>query len=345
MSATNVPGEVRFPGKGADPVPSETVRRLEGMLREAGADFVLLYRETPTRSAAEGAAAFRIEPGQTAPALVLEGEGRPLVWIASGGRGRLDLEEAARILGVSSVRLASPGRAKEVTGFVVGSLPLLPHDLPCVVDEELLRYPRVYGGTGDPLWTLAVAPEALLRLNRVVARHPAREGGGTVEQGLPLEAYLATGTEEDRALYRGFRERIRASEAFRERVLRAGILPDLEVYAELFCPDCAVLVPYLEEVAAWRPEASLRFFPREGNEERLCALSGEARIPTVVARGRGGSRGEVFLERPRVVRELLAAASGEERVRIVSAYRNGAFATVLEEELGDLLTGEKGERG
>ena len=65
----------------------------------------------------------------------------------------------------------------------------------------------------------------------------------------------------------------------------------------------------------------------------------------MVARGRGGSRGGVFLERPRVVRELLAAASGEETLRIVLAYRNGAFATALVEELGDLLTGDKGERG
>lgn len=38
----------------------------------------------------------------------------------------------------------------------------------CIFDESLLAFNYVYGGTGDPLTTLKIAPGDVKRLNKVI---------------------------------------------------------------------------------------------------------------------------------------------------------------------------------
>ena len=84
-----------------DALPPKTAR-IRDALAEAGVSFELLPSPGPTGTAEQGAKAFGVHVSCTAPALVLEAEGSLVVWILSGGRGRVDLEEAARLLGAGS---------------------------------------------------------------------------------------------------------------------------------------------------------------------------------------------------------------------------------------------------
>ncbi|OLN31696.1 hypothetical protein DSOL_2384 [Desulfosporosinus metallidurans] len=43
------------------------------------------------------------------------------------------------------------------------------HNLPCVVDKRLFQYTSIYGGSGEETCTLKINPNALEKVNRVVA--------------------------------------------------------------------------------------------------------------------------------------------------------------------------------
>ncbi|WP_199426753.1 aminoacyl-tRNA deacylase [Thermaerobacillus caldiproteolyticus] len=142
---------------------------LKSILQENEVQFEIIHHESPIRTAQEGADYFGIEIGQTAPTLVLKSEKGYFAMIISGGRERVNLEEVSEILGCNQLKMATPKEVQKITGYTVGSVPLIGHSLPCIVDKELFRYPFIYGGTGDPTSTLKMPPHALEKLNQVVA--------------------------------------------------------------------------------------------------------------------------------------------------------------------------------
>jgi len=157
----------------------------EKALVENGYAYQLLPQTQPLRSAEDGAAYFGITVGQTAPVLLVEADAsQRFLCLLAGDRGRLDLAKAATLLHVPALAPVKYKKVYDVTGFQPGNLPLLGIDLPCLFDESLLRYPLVYGGTGQEDLTLAVAPQALLALHRVAARLSC---GGNERRGTETE--------------------------------------------------------------------------------------------------------------------------------------------------------------
>ncbi len=138
------------------------------LLQQKQIDYDVLEHESPIRTAEEGARYFGIEPGQTAPALILKADDDYLCLIISGDRGRVEMEQLARQLSRKQVKLASPADVQQLTGYKVGSVPVVGLSLPCVLDRWLLRYSHVYGGTGDPLSTLKIDPRDLEKANQVI---------------------------------------------------------------------------------------------------------------------------------------------------------------------------------
>lgn len=142
---------------------------LKNILQENEVQFEIIHHENPIRTAQEGADYFGIEIGQTAPTLVLKSEKGYFAMIISGGRGRVNLEEVSEILGCNQLKLAKPKEVQQITGYTVGSVPLIGLSLPCILDRDIFRYPFIYGGTGEPTSTLKITPNALEKLNKVVA--------------------------------------------------------------------------------------------------------------------------------------------------------------------------------
>ncbi|WP_065201903.1 aminoacyl-tRNA deacylase [Chromobacterium subtsugae] len=131
----------------------------------------LLEHDAPLRSAREGAAHFGIAMAQTAPTLIVEADGDIFACILSGGRNGVDWDKLARLLDRAHVRLLDRRRVRDITGCDAGAVPPLGLGLglPCVMDRLLLAHDFVYGGAGDPLRTLKIAPRVLAELNRVSA--------------------------------------------------------------------------------------------------------------------------------------------------------------------------------
>lgn len=89
--------------------------------------------------------------------------------IVSNQSDRIDLKKLTRDLDFSKIRLAEKSDILKVTGYEVGSVPLIGHDLPCLFDKKLLTFDYIYGGTGDKFHTLKIDPEDLIRLHKKIS--------------------------------------------------------------------------------------------------------------------------------------------------------------------------------
>jgi prolyl-tRNA editing enzyme YbaK/EbsC (Cys-tRNA(Pro) deacylase) len=132
-------------------------------------DYEFINHPHPINTVNDGVKYFKIEAGQTAPILILNADDKFYALIFSGSQNRLDFPAIASVLGCNRVKLAKPEEVERITGFLIGSIPMVGHSIPCVLDNRLLNYSFVYGGTGNPLITLKISPLALSQLNNVVA--------------------------------------------------------------------------------------------------------------------------------------------------------------------------------
>jgi prolyl-tRNA editing enzyme YbaK/EbsC (Cys-tRNA(Pro) deacylase) len=99
-----------------------------------------------------------------------------IVWLAgstavlaiAAGQSRIDDRALARQLGVGrkKIGMATPERAFEISGFVVGCMPSFGHRTPLLtlIDTAVTQLDRVYGGTGDPTVLISLATSDLIRL-------------------------------------------------------------------------------------------------------------------------------------------------------------------------------------
>lgn len=142
---------------------------VDDILKNSGYNYELIFHEKTIFSAQEGADYFKIDIGQTAPTLIIKADNRFLALIISGSRKYVNFEQISRILGCQHTQMASKKEVKDMTGFKIGSIPLVGIPLPFILDSQLFSYPFIYGGSGQAMRTLKIAPTALRQLNQVVA--------------------------------------------------------------------------------------------------------------------------------------------------------------------------------
>lgn len=143
-----------------------TLEALDRYLREQQADYALIRQDTSILSTQDAARYFDLR--YAAPVLVVQTETGLMSLIASAQRGRLDFDALKHRLGLSRLKLVDRKRVEKATGYAAGSIPLVGLDLPCIFDNKLLSFDYIYGGCGDALHTLKIAPGDVKRLNPVV---------------------------------------------------------------------------------------------------------------------------------------------------------------------------------
>ena len=143
-----------------------TVKELDAFLRENNADFELLKQDKPILSAADAAAYYPVE--KAAPTFVLQTEDGLIGCLVSVNSGRLDFETLKQKFGYTKLKMADKKKIESQTGYEVGAIPLIGLGLPCLFDNALLAYDYIYGGAGDELVTLKIAPQDVMRLNKII---------------------------------------------------------------------------------------------------------------------------------------------------------------------------------
>ena len=116
--------------------------------------------EKSTATAQEAATVLGCTQDQIAKSLVFVADGDPVVCVASGAH-RVDLDLLADALDVAEVRQASADEVRAATGYCVGGVPPFGHDLPVVLDEDLLEHDRVWAAGGDGHSLFDVDPRRL----------------------------------------------------------------------------------------------------------------------------------------------------------------------------------------
>lgn len=142
--------------------------RLLTVLNKKDIEYEIINHSIQINTAEEGADYFGIDIGQTAPTLILKTEKGYYALIISGDYGRVNFEMLKEILKVQQVKLAKPNEVEQVTGCKIGSISLINHELPTIMDRQLNRFTYVYGGTGVPHSTLKIRPDDIAKLNNVI---------------------------------------------------------------------------------------------------------------------------------------------------------------------------------
>lgn len=143
---------------------STAVERFERAARDAGLSVEVVRFPEGTKTAADAARAIGCTVAQIVKSLVFVAGDLSFVALTSGAN-RADTARLARLLGVPSVRRATPDEARTATSFAVGGTPPLgyPGPVTMLMDEDLLRHEEVWAAAGTPDTVWRTTPEQLLR--------------------------------------------------------------------------------------------------------------------------------------------------------------------------------------
>lgn len=138
--------------------------------RRIGLDAEVRTLDQPTRTVPEAAAAVGCETARIAKSIVFLADGEPVVCVASGAH-RIDPDRLCEVLDCALARPATAEEVRAATGFAAGGVPPLGHDLPVVLDADLLECETVFASGGDGSSLFEVDPRELAeRLGARVAR-------------------------------------------------------------------------------------------------------------------------------------------------------------------------------
>jgi Cys-tRNA(Pro)/Cys-tRNA(Cys) deacylase len=154
--------------------PPASLDRLRALLDAAAVRRALLPHDTPASTPEERATALSVPPASVADARIVEADGDLLVAIIPGDR-RLDLASLAAAVGARRARPAGAEDVRRRLGVDPAQVPLLT-GLPTVLDRSLLARGYLFGGTGDPLWTVRIAPADLKRATGAIVAAITRAG-------------------------------------------------------------------------------------------------------------------------------------------------------------------------
>lgn len=145
---------------------SKSTRRVIAALHAHGLDTEVRDMPGSTRTAQDAADAVGCDVAQIVKSLVFAAEdGRAWLVLASGPN-RVD-PDLLRTRTGRRLALADPATVRELTGFAIGGVaPVgLAHDLPVLMDEDLLAYDVVWAAAGTPKSVFPVAPDVLRRIS------------------------------------------------------------------------------------------------------------------------------------------------------------------------------------
>ena len=139
--------------------------RIKNLLNE-NIDYEIIKQDKPINSMHDAIDIFTIE--KSAPTLVLKVDGKLIGCIVSFQNGKVDFKRLKNLFGYNKIAMASPHEIKEKTGYEIGSIPLIGLGIPILFDSKLLKHDYVFGGTGNPYFTLKIAPSDLLKINNII---------------------------------------------------------------------------------------------------------------------------------------------------------------------------------
>ncbi|AOY75149.1 thioredoxin family protein [Clostridium formicaceticum] len=106
-------------------------------------------------------------------------------------------------------------------------------------------------------------------------------------------------------------------------------------FAEIWCPDCMINVPALQKMRDINENIKIGILPREGNEAYMedYKVGGKTKLPTFVILEENYKEKGVFIETPKIVRDIVANGNEVEVIVAKRKYKKGEYITNTIEEI------------
>lgn len=146
---------------------SVSAQKVQQWLLTHGIDVTIIEYENPGRTAHEAAAILNCDVAHIAKSIIFKGEtsGRSVLVITSGAN-RVDETKVATFLDETLAK-TDASFVREHTGFAIGGVPPIAHAIAGIVlmDEDLLRFDRVFPAGGTPHSMFAIDPAQLMKIS------------------------------------------------------------------------------------------------------------------------------------------------------------------------------------
>ena len=138
---------------------SKSATRVQAALDAAGVTARVVELPHSTRTAAEAAQAVGCEVAQIAKSLVFTGAAGEAVLVITSGTNRVDEKRLG-------LQRASADFVREKTGYAIGGIPPVGLATPVrtLIDEDLLRFERIWAAAGTPNAVFELSPADLPRM-------------------------------------------------------------------------------------------------------------------------------------------------------------------------------------
>jgi len=157
-------------------------------------------------------------------------------------------------------------------------------------------------------------------------------------KGFSFTEYLEKGYEEERDRQRRACSRAVFSPAFEEAARLVSKPLKLVAFAEIYCPDSVITMPFVHRMMELNPKIELAVFPRSPYEKELEALTGASRIPSLLFFDDEMNLAGSYVELPRALKEEMRDLDAAEKSLLTLDYRRGKYNGMLQAELTEILT-------
>ena len=132
-----------------------------------GVNYKLHVVDGPTMTAQDAATRLRVPIETIIKSILFTDEKQTPVLAILTGDKRADRKKLASAVGALKVRIGTPETTKEFAGFEVGVMPPVGHKnrITTVIDEKVMSFDRVYGGSGTAEALMEIDPHDIARLN------------------------------------------------------------------------------------------------------------------------------------------------------------------------------------
>jgi len=142
------------------------IKELEKFLRKNDADFQIIAHELPIATLEDGEKYFDVT--RAVPTLILRSGIKIFSCMVSSMHGKIDFASLRSEMKLPELKLMNREKVFGSTGYEAGAIPLVGLGFPCIVDRKILQFDYIFGGSGNPLFTLRISSKDLVTLNDVV---------------------------------------------------------------------------------------------------------------------------------------------------------------------------------
>lgn len=144
---------------------TESEIKLRDYLEHHSIQATLIEPSIPTPTVLDAARALGVEPSDIIKSVAFENKDETMVLVVAPGDRRIDTNKVAQLFGLEKLKIASPTRVLEVTGYPAGGVPPVGHPkgLRVILDESLLEHEALIGGGGSERLLLRIAPAEVIR--------------------------------------------------------------------------------------------------------------------------------------------------------------------------------------